>query len=779
MSFHSSIDKRVKRIAVKVNNKYLDGRNRGKSYYYYYYPTFWSLYLQRIFWLLLSLATLKKSTYKTFYSIITTGYFPHLMHPVASENNRLKEIIRVLFGYRYFYLPNLYPAYSGRFILNRKKISLKKETEPLVSIVIPVYNNISYTYNCLLSIQNNVSEATSYEVIVIDDCSTDVTPDFFRNNTENIVYIQNQTNLGYLKSNNKAIKNAKGKYICLLNNDTEVHPQWLETLVDLIQSSKKIGAVGSKLIYPNNVLQEAGGIIFSDASGANFGRMDNLSKPQYNFIREVDYCSAASLLFRKEDFEHLGGFDEQFAPAYYEDTDLCFAIRNILQKKVMYQPLSVVTHFEGISSGKEVKEGSVKHYQAINREKFLHKWSIFIYSHDSPENSKSSYRRLIPSKKTILMIDWSMPTFDKDSGSLRLFRIIKIIKSLGFHIIFAPGNSSNPGPYYYSSLIQSGVEIRTDLGSSCSADHFTSICLHLKVQLIWICKPDLNILYREKILALKLLKPVKWIYDSVDLHHLRMMREAELVKENQLDLIQAEEMKKIEIEVSQIADISITVTEKEKVFFDLNQAKRVLVVPNVHIPVRSGEFQPFGARSGLLFIGGYYHNPNVDAVLWLINEIMPVVWKDIPDLPVYLLGSHPTPEVLKLSAKNVFVPGYIQDVSSFFFNSRVFVAPLRYGAGMKGKLGQSFEYQLPIVSTSIGAEGMNLENEKQLLIADDTASFASHIVRLYSDQTLWNKLSAEALTAISKYSESSVRNTVKELFKELLPLSDKNHSQQV
>src|SRR5690606_17960721 len=183
----------------------------------------------------------------------------------------------------------------------------------------------------------------------------DHTADFLTKNVSGITYIRNTENKGFLMNCNEASRIAKGKYLYFLNNDTQVTANWLKPMVDLFKD-EQVGRVGSKLIYAHGLLQEAGGIIYPDASGANYGRNDLPDRPRYNYIRAVDYCSGASLLVRKSDFEKLNRFDQQFAPAYYEDTDLCFSIRNVLKKKVMYQPLSEVIHFEGITSGKIIKK---------------------------------------------------------------------------------------------------------------------------------------------------------------------------------------------------------------------------------------------------------------------------------------------------------------------------------------------------------------------------------------------------------------------------------------
>src|SRR5690606_21308157 len=416
MNLSRSINKRISKHLAIIKERYLSGLRNGKNANYYYSPSFYKYYFKRLFWLLAKCVTLDPQPYKTFRRIISSKYYPYHSTDGVYHNNTFKEFVRALMGYSFLSAKKLYPAYTAKFISSHQYLFFSKSLNPKVSIIICVYNNLSYTYNCLLSIKERVPEHIDYEVIVVDDCSTDETQSFFENNVSGIKYIRNQENLGYLKSNNKAVDHAEGKYLCLLNNDIEVQENWLESLLDLIENDDSIGCVGSKLIYPNNILQEAGGIIYKNGNGANFGRGNEPDWPAYNFIREVDYCSAASILFHKSDFEKLGRFDIQFAPAYYEDTDLCFSIRNILKKKVVYQPLSSVIHFEGMSSGKEIKEGSIKNYQETNRSKFLEKWQLHLKEHDI-EGYNKSYRRLLPAA-TILVIEWQLPTFDKDSGSL-------------------------------------------------------------------------------------------------------------------------------------------------------------------------------------------------------------------------------------------------------------------------------------------------------------------------------------------------------------------------
>lgn len=242
---------------------------------------------------------------------------------------------------------------------------------PKVSIIIPVFNKAVYTFNCLQSVLQHTKDV-DYEVIVVDNASTDNTSSML-SLMNNIRVLRNSENLGFVDACNKGADVARGNYIHFLNNDTIVMDGWLSALLSTFESNRSVGAVGSKLIYPNLKLQEAGSIVWSNARACNYGKFDDPERPEYNYLREVDYCSGASLIVKKDLFNQLGGFDRRFSPAYWEDTDLCFSIRRA-GYKVFYQPKSRVVHFEGISAGRFTWFG-MKRYQKINTKKFIEKWS--------------------------------------------------------------------------------------------------------------------------------------------------------------------------------------------------------------------------------------------------------------------------------------------------------------------------------------------------------------------------------------------------------------------
>ena len=206
-----------------------------------------------------------------------------------------------------------------------KPIEFPVHEQVEISIIIPVFNQLHFTQACLASLQEH-PDAERFEVIVVDDCSTDATSDVI-GKIPGIVYLRNETNSGFMSSCNRGAEQARGSYLLFLNNDTTVTPGWLSALRETFENEPNAGLVGSKLVFPDGRLQEAGGIIWRDGSGWNRGKFGDPEKPEYNFLREVDYCSAACVMIPKSLFERVGGFDSKYSPAYYEDTDLAFKVR--------------------------------------------------------------------------------------------------------------------------------------------------------------------------------------------------------------------------------------------------------------------------------------------------------------------------------------------------------------------------------------------------------------------------------------------------------------------
>ena len=624
--------------------------------------------------------------------------------------------------------------------------------ESIVSIVIPVYNKPLYTYTCLKSIAENTGDLP-YEVIVVDDCSDSETMEMLRT-VQNIRLLRNETNIGFIKSCNSGARKAKGEYLVILNNDTIVTKGWLQALLRTFEIDGKTGLVGCKLIYPDGRLQEAGGICWKDGSAWNYGRLDDPNKPEYNYLREVDYCSGACLMIPCKLFHDVGLFDEWYEPGYYEDTDLAFRTRDV-GKKVYYQPRAVVVHFEGVTLGTNLTRG-VKRYQEINRSKFYQRWKTVLDGfRNNGVNPEFEKERNVD--KRILVVDARMLTPDRDSGSHRMFKLLGIFQELGYKVTFVPTNLAYQQPYV-SELQERGIEVLY-------APYVRSVERYLREKGRYF---DIIMLSRADVAA-RFIDDVKEyspdalvIFDTVDLHFIREQRMARVRKSSSLRRL-AERRKKQELQIASKAHITLVVSSVERdIIQEFSPELRVEIVSNIH-EVR-GSATSFHKRDGILFVGGFEHPPNTDAVTYYVQKILPLIRQSLGGTKTYIVGSNPPPTITSLASHDIIVTGYVKDVSRYFNKCRVSIAPLRYGSGVKGKINMSMSYGLPVVATSIAAEGMFLRNEFDVLIADDVKSFADAVVRLYRDEVLWNKLSANGLNNLEKhFSKRVVRKTLENI----------------
>lgn len=620
------------------------------------------------------------------------------------------------------------------------ELTLPTSSTPHASIVVPVYNHLAHTLMCLRALMQS-GDATPFEVIVVDDASSDDTPDRMRA-IAGLRYQRNPQNLGFIGACNAGAALARGEYVVFLNNDTAVQPGWLDALLRTFDEHPAAGLVGAKLVYPDGRLQEAGGIVFNDASGWNFGRFDQPDDPRYNHVRDVDYCSGAAIALPTALFRRLGGFDTRYAPAYYEDTDLAMQVR-AAGFRVLYQPASLVVHSEGVTAGIDINAG-VKAHQAINQRTFLARWSEALASHPAPGGDirRASEHR---ARRRVLVIDVGTPMPDRDSGSLRMFNLLRLLREEGCAVTFFADNFKHDG-VYTQALQQLGVEVWWSPWLRNVPRWFAKYASGLDV----IIASRHLVAGNYLLLARKLAPQARFVFDTVDLHYLREEREAELSGDPARRRT-AQHTRARELRLIRDADLTLVVSPVEQALLarEVPDAK-VEILSNVHRPV--GVHTPFAARRDLVFVGGYRHPPNTDAAIWLARAIYPLIHARRPDIALHLIGSDATPEILALGEiDGVRVHGHVPDLDPYMDGCRIGLAPLRYGAGVKGKINLSMAHGQPVVATTAAVEGMHLRDGVDVLVADDAQAFADAVLRLYDDAALWQALAGNALINVEQH----------------------------
>ena len=635
------------------------------------------------------------------------------------------------------------------FLNTNSRLNFPLVENPEISIIIILYNRAEITLSCLYSLLRNPFQ--SFELILVDNNSTDTTRQLLQQ-INGAKIIRNHQNLHYLLSCNQGSKVAQGNYLLFLNNDAQVLGNSIPSALETIKSSDDIGAVGGKLILPDGTLQEAGSIIWQDGTCLGYGRGNSPTAPEYQFKRTVDYCSAAFLLTRRDLFLELGGFDEDYQPAYFEETDYCVRLQK-LGKKIIYDPNVNILHYEFASSSNTGSSEQAIALMEKNQKIFQQKHKDWFSSQYPTELKNLIFARTQGREKPkrILFIDDRIPHPWLGSGYTRSHSILCNLVKLGYFVTLYPGDLRHLEDWstIYSDIPQT-VEVMRGYGLIMLEDFLRERQGYY--DLVFISRPH-NIKHLNSILAKEnLLQSTKVIYDAEAIFSIR---DYEYKRLNQINFTEIERQKAIteEIQLAKNSHHIITVSSQEKQQF-LAQG-----YTNVSLLGHSLSINPtpktFAERENLLFVGSIYEkeSPNADSILWLTSEIFPLIQKQLgQDIELIIIGNNTAEEIEQkvniLNNQSIKILGKVDDLTPFYNQARLFVAPTRYAAGIPHKVHEAVAYGLPIVTTSLIAQQLGWKHETELLVADNGVNFAQECVKLYQDSVLWNELRKNAMKRV-------------------------------
>ncbi len=628
------------------------------------------------------------------------------------------------------------------FLDGPNRLVLPAAEKPLISVVLVLFNRAELTLACLRSIVTHCDLPA--EVLIVDNASTDRSGELLARLSGAWIE-RNDNNRGFVVAVNQAAAAARGEYLLLLNNDAELLPGALAAAVAAATSSSDVGAVGGRILLLDGRLQEAGSLIWSDGSCLGYGRGQDPDAPEFRFRREVDYCSGAFLLTPRALFQQLGGFDEAFAPAYYEETDYCVRLRR-QGWRVLYEPEAVIRHVEFASSAGTEQALAL---QADHRELFCQRHADFLSGQARPEPARALFARSPRRGQRLLLIDDRVPDPSLGAGYPRAREFLHALVEQGVELTFYPVVEQREDWTAVRAVLRPEIEVMQGHGLVGLADFIRARKGFYET--VVISRPH-NLRQVRQALAddLSAFGCQRLVYDAEAVMATREIARRQLLGER-IDPPAARRLVDEEVELARGVDCVITVSEREKALYAERGFARVEVLGHRLEP--SPTPCPFDQRAGFLFVGALRDDasPNVDSLLWFCEQVAPRLRQALGDaFRLYVAGDARAQALAALDEDWLHFLGPLASLQPVFDACRVFVAPTRFAAGIPHKLHAAAAHGIPAVATSLLAEQLNWRDGRELLVADTPTAFAAACMRLYRQHDCWEHVRRCALAAVER-----------------------------
>jgi len=615
---------------------------------------------------------------------------------------------------------------------------------PELSVIIVAHDQLALTMATVASLRANYDGAI--DLIIVDSGSRDQTRQI-----EVLVpgaqVVRFRHNAGYLEGCNAGLPLARAPAVLLLNNDIRFYPDAVAHMVSRLHTREDIGAVGAKIIRTNARLQEAGSIVWRDGATYGYRREDDPNLTEANFVRDVDYCSAACLMVRTELLRSLGGYDTIYRPAYFEDADLCLRMTRA-GARIVYDPQVVVEHLEFGSSGTARSQEMIK----VNHRVFARQHGDFLRQ-QQPAHVRNAViaRERRGARKHILFIEDRLPLRSLGSGYVRSNDVVRGLAALGHHVTVFPVLPREVLPLDLYGDFPDDVELISDRSLGEFADFIQERAGYY--DLVWIGRihnmarllPIMNEVSRY-------LPTGGAVLDTEVVATPRTIARAEVLGLER-PAQSFDEMLRLELESAHFCQQIVAVTEADAALVRRAGYDNVSVLGHALtvMPTPSG----FGERRDVLFVGALHDegSPNHDGLIWFIEKVLPVLDPLLPaDVRFTVVGfTHPSVDLSALARHpRVDLVGAVADLAPIYDRHRVFVAPTRFAGGLPYKVHEAAAYGIPVVATELLVRQVGWESGRDILSGgeNDAEAFARAVMALYGDEALWEQVRESALDAV-------------------------------